>query len=128
MSGFVVVDTDVLVDFLRGDEQAAGFMDSHAGRAMVSAITVAEVFAGVRTEREAERIDALFASLEVVPVTTPIARRAGLYRVRFRKSHGTGIADAVVAATAKEGQARLATLNTRHFPMFEDLEPPYRKG
>ena len=128
MSGSVVIDTDVLIDFLRGDEQAAGFMDSHLGRTSVSAITVAETFAGVRSDREAERIDALFSTMEVVPVTAAIARQAGIYRRRYRASHGTGMADAVAAATAEAAHAQLATLNTRHFPMLEGLEPPYRKS
>jgi len=32
----------------------------------------------------------------------------------------------VIAATALEHGLALATLNVRHFPMFEALEPPYR--
>ncbi|MBN1433433.1 type II toxin-antitoxin system VapC family toxin [Candidatus Fermentibacterales bacterium] len=127
MSGLVLVDTDVLIDFLRGDERAAGFMDSHLGRTSVSAISVAEVFAGVRSDRDAEQIDALFSTMEILPVTAAIARQAGIYRGRYRASHGTGIADAVVAATAEAAHAQLATLNTRHFPMIEGVEPPYRK-
>lgn len=41
-----------------------------------------------------------------------------------------GSLDAVPACSeitrAQELEAELSTLNVRHFPMFEELEPPYR--
>ncbi len=33
--------------------------------------------------------------------------------------------DHVIAATADLNDARLATLNTKHFPMFRGLGPPW---
>ena len=38
-----------------------------------------------------------------------------------------GLADAVIAATAVAVDASLKTLNVRYYPMFEGLEPAYRK-
>ena len=56
----------------------------------------------------------------------PIARRAGQLGRRWRASHpGLATPDLVIAATALEHDLDLATLNVRHFPMFEGLEPPY---
>ena len=37
-------------------------------------------------------------------------------------------ADLVIAASALELGLDLATLNVRHFPMFEGLRPPYARG
>ncbi len=34
--------------------------------------------------------------------------------------------DYLIAAAAESIGASLVTLNVRHFPMFPDLEPPYR--
>ena len=56
----------------------------------------------------------------------PIARRAGELGRRWRASHpGLTTPDLMLAATALEHGLDLATLNVRHFPMFEGLEPPY---
>lgn len=45
---------------------------------------------------------------------------------RYRRSHaGIGTVDLIIAATALELSAPLATVNVRHFPMFEGLRPPY---
>ncbi len=53
-------------------------------------------------------------------------RKGGLYRRDYGPSHGVGLADALIAATAELHQAKFVTLNARHFPMVE-VEVPYSK-
>ena len=56
---------------------------------------------------------------------SPLAGELGR---RFRRSHGAlGVADLLIAASAERLRVPLATLNVRHFPMFEGLEPAYRR-
>ncbi len=43
----------------------------------------------------------------------------------WRRSHLLATTDLVVAATAQEFGAHLATSNIKHFPMFDGLVPPY---
>jgi predicted nucleic acid-binding protein len=38
-----------------------------------------------------------------------------------------GVADLLIAATAERLGLPLATLDVRHYPMFEGLEPAYRR-
>ena len=45
----------------------------------------------------------------------------------FGKSHGVGLADAIIAATSQIENADLATLNTKHYPMIVRLKPAYSK-
>jgi predicted nucleic acid-binding protein len=54
--------------------------------------------------------------------------RRGLWRRDFGPSHGVGLADAVIAATAAEKGATLVTTNRKHFPMLTSVLVPYRKG
>ena len=56
-----------------------------------------------------------------------IARLGGLYKRDYGKSHGVSLADAVVAATTTFENAELKTLNVKHYPMFDAIEPAYRK-
>jgi len=51
----------------------------------------------------------------------------GDYKRDFFKTHNVGLAGALIAATAKTHNAAIKTLNTKHFPMLKDLEPPYKK-
>lgn len=61
------------------------------------------------------------------PVTRQIARAGGPYRRDYGRSHGVGLAEGVIAATAVAVDAVLMTLNVRRYPMFDALEPAYRK-
>ncbi|MCY3844406.1 MAG: type II toxin-antitoxin system VapC family toxin [Acidobacteria bacterium] len=130
MSKPIAVDTDVLVDFLRGRKEATSLVALNSERIVVSSIVVAELYAGVRggadgaEQRVLERLLTLF---RVVPVSGGIARLGGLYKRDYGKSHGVGLADAIIAATATEEDAELMTLNVKHYPMLEGIEPAYRK-
>lgn len=130
MSGQILVDTDVLIDFLRGHGPAESFVNAQSDRIVLSAIVVAELHAGARGARDdAEQtvLANLLSLFRVVPVSGDIARLGGLYRRDYGPSHGISLPDALVAATAYLEGAELKTLNVKHYPMFEDIEPAYRK-
>jgi predicted nucleic acid-binding protein len=127
MAAPVLPDTDVLVDFLRGHEKAVSFVDSHFSRMVLAPIAIAELYAGVKEGAERAQLDDFVSLFRVVPVTAQIARAGGLHKRDFGKSHGIGLADAILAATAEAEGAELKTLNTRHYPMFKGLRPAYTK-
>jgi predicted nucleic acid-binding protein len=113
------------VDYLRGRPQAIAYIDALDDSVLVSSITVAELYAGVREGDERTALDALIGVLEVVDVTAEIACVGGLYRRDYGKSHGVGLADALIAASAESQGASLVTLNARHFPMLRGVVVPY---
>jgi predicted nucleic acid-binding protein len=123
----ILVDTDVLIAHLRGDERARSWLREAriAGPLVTSVVTVVELTGGMRSdERGAVRV--LLGVLDPVPVTELIALRAGEFMRQYRRSHsGIGVAHFLIAATAETRSARLATLNTKHFPMLEDVERPF---
>ena len=130
MSGAILVDTDVLIDFLRGYEPAVSFVNVHSDRIVLSAIVVAELYAGARGAKddpEQTVLENLLSLFRVVPINNEIARLGGLYRRDYGPSHGISLPDALVAATAFLERAELKTLNVKHYPMFEGIEPAYRK-
>lgn len=121
----VVLDTDVLVDQLRGSEDAFEYLAGLKVRPACSEITRIEVIQGLRSA-ERRAANRLFATVAWVPVSESVARRAGELGRRWRRSHpGIGVADLVIAATAEEIEGTLATRNLKHFPMFEGLRAPY---
>ena len=118
------MDTTVLIDHLRGNDDATSWLEGLGSVPLCSEVSRVEVLVGVPPGDVAET-EALFQTLDWVPVTEPIARRAGALGNSYSRSHGAGIADLLIAATALETDAGLATGNLRHFPMFEGLRPPY---
>jgi predicted nucleic acid-binding protein len=124
----LLFDTDVLVDYLRGREESASLLEARTETLLVSAVTVAELFVGVRKSRERTALNAFLGAFEVVSVTAAIAQRGGLIRRDFGKSHNTSLADALIAVTAHDAGARLVTLNARYFPMLSDHLIPYTEA
>jgi hypothetical protein len=120
----LLLDTDVLIDFLRGRAEAVAFLAAAEGPLIISAISVAELFAGARGE-DGEALRTFLGAFEVVPVDTEIAAAGGMHRGRWGTSHGTGLADALIAACAEAASARLVTRNRKHLQMLEDVLVPY---
>lgn len=123
----LLLDTDILVDFLRGHPKAVAFVRAHSEKIVLSTIVVAELYAGAKDDEEARVLDALLSLFRVVPVTEELAKAGGRFKQVYHKSHGLGLADALIAATAEAENAELKTLNVKHFPMFKRLKPPYSK-
>ena len=122
-----LVDTDVMVDFLRGHPKAVALVKRHSSRIILSSIVTAELYAGVRGDEELDTLDNLVSLFRVIPVSPAPARAGGLNKRDYSKTHGVGLADAIVAATCEAEGAELKTLNVKHYPMIRGLKPAYTK-
>jgi len=127
MARSILLDTDVLVDFFRGHSKAVGFINAYNARIILSSIVIAELYAGVKGDEEQSVLQEFVSLFRVVPVDTEIGKAGGLYKRDYGKSHGVGLADAILAATAEAENAELKTLNTKHYPMLKGLKPAYEK-
>lgn len=123
----LIVDTSILIDFLRGDSRASEAMRRwrSEGELHASEITRLEVLAGLRPSEQA-RTRATLSALVWHPVDEAIAEGAGALGRQWLASHNSiDAADLAIAATAIALDAELATRNVRHFPMFPALKSPY---
>ena len=124
----IVLDTNVLIDHLRGHSAAiAAFDQAVASRDRVSAsvLTRVEVLRGMRAGEE-QAVFRLFARVDWIAVDMELADRAGELANAYNRSHpGIDAVDFVIAATAERLNARVWTHNLKHFPMFPGLRRPY---
>ena len=121
----MLIDTCVFVDCLRGRQAALSFLEQLPGGTLVSVVTIAELAAGARNRSARALVDDVTADCRVIDLDVETARLGGDFKRRFRPSHGTDLIDALIAATAKQVGARLATVNRKHFPMLDNLLVPY---
>jgi hypothetical protein len=125
----LLLDTSVLIDHLRGHRPAVALLSAAAERRdELWSVTVVrtEILAGMRP-RERTATHALLAALRWQDVTVELADRAGEHAARHLRSHpGVDTVDYLIAAAAELLEARLQTLNVKHFPMFPHLAPAYR--
>jgi predicted nucleic acid-binding protein len=125
----LMVDTDIWIDFLRGQPQAVAWVGKLPDRVCCSVVSVAELHVGVREGPERQALSDLLATLEITNLSDVIASHGGLLRRDWRGSHGVGLNDSLIASTAMHCGLRLATLNTKHYPMLpkNQLLQPYIK-
>lgn len=122
-----LVDTSVLIDYLRGHAPAAELLEAERAAAPLHAseMTRLEVLAGMRSS-ERRRTNLLLSTLVWHSVDSEIAEQAGALGRKWLPSHrAIDGADLAIAATAIRLGARLLTRNVKHFPMFSGLLPPY---
>lgn len=121
----ILVDTNILIEFLRRSTNAIAWFAGLEERPAISAISILELYAGARSQRDERDIAAVREQLTCLPISDQIGERAGSIMRHFHRSHGIDIPDAVIAATAEHHGLRLATLNVKHFPMFPKLKRAY---
>ena len=124
----LLLDTDVLIDYLRDRGEAVRYFEGLLAPTATSAVTVAELYAGVRNAEEEAAVESLLSTLHIFEIDAAIAKRAGLFRRKYLRSHQVEIPDALIAATSAVHEAQLVTLNRRHYPMLPRVLVPYRKS
>lgn len=122
-----LVDSDVLIDYLRGLDFACDFMETHIDKIGLSVITIAEIRAGIKGKEEEQAFEHFLSAISLYDVTQPIAEMGGDWVRQFGRSHGVEIPDALIAATAAVHHLELKTLNTKHYPMIKAIAPAYQK-
>jgi len=115
----LLIDTNVLVDLLRGREQGLHLLEPDRDPLMVSVITVQEVYAGMRSGEE-EMTETMLSGFELVPFGAEEARLTGGWWSEYRQRGITlDLRDLAIAAAAVVRGVPLATGNVKDFPMPE---------
>jgi predicted nucleic acid-binding protein len=125
-----MVDTDVLIDCLRGTIPAQEWLKQLGKEPFaVPAVAAMELVMGCRDRVDLERIQRFLAIFEVVWPDAPEFAAAYQLLLAHRLSSGLNIPDYLIAATALTRGARLYTFNFKHFQVVPglDVERPYSR-
>jgi predicted nucleic acid-binding protein len=119
----MMFDTDVLIWVLRGDRTAAELLDRQAERS-VSIVSLMELHHGARSKEESRAIRRFFVNneLELIPINESISHLAATLVEDHALRDGLRVADALIAATARDHGFILATGNVRHLRSVPGLE------
>jgi predicted nucleic acid-binding protein len=120
----IVVDSDVLIDALRGREPAATRiavgLDSAA--LATTTITAFELLGGARTRRTREHVERLLAGLSIFPFDADAAEAAAAARRTLeREGQPIGMADYLIAGICLARSTELLTRNRDHFERVPGL-------
>ncbi len=120
MSKGYLLDTDVLIAYLRGHTETVSLLKELTEKGAdfsVSAVTVVEIEAGIR-DKEKEKTYELLDLFEICPLDISTAQLAGSFLRKYRgKGISLSLADVIIGATAVIQDLILVPCDTRHYPM-----------
>ena len=122
-----LVDTDILVDYLRENQDAVAYLQS-LDEWSYSVVTAMELFAGAKNNRDVRILEKLLNRFDETPLSREIGNRGRDIMKRYVKSDGLDPLDAMIAATAIVEGLILSTRNKKHFRAIRGLKiesPPY---
>ncbi|MBI3359069.1 MAG: type II toxin-antitoxin system VapC family toxin [Nitrospirae bacterium] len=117
-----VIDSDVLIDFLKGVPEAKKELALYSDRC-VSLISWMEIMSGTETPEEERQCRSFLMQFRVIEIGREIAEQA----VMFRRAHHLKLPDALILATAHHAGCILVTRNTKDFTSkTPGIRIPYR--
>ena len=118
----MIVDTDVLIGYLRGKQSAATFIDG-LDAVSLSAVSYMELVQGMRNNRELQIMRRTLHQRRwsLLSIDETICNRAMGLVEQYFLSNSLQMADALVAATCIELGETLATANIKHYRPIHGL-------
>ena len=118
----ILVDTDVLIWYLRGNEKAYKTIECLESFT-ISVVTYMELVQGMRNKEELNSLrQALYAwNCEILYITEEISAKAMFAIEQHFLSHSMQLADALIGSTAIVHGLPLLTGNDKHYKIMKGL-------
>ena len=118
-----LVDTDVLIWYLRGNQNAYDLIHS-MGEFAISAVTYMELVQGMRNKEELRNLKRALKQwkIKTIYMNTEISALALFYVEEYFLSHSMQLADALIGATSATHGMTLYTASDKHYRVIKDLD------
>jgi predicted nucleic acid-binding protein len=116
------VDTDVLIWYLKGNNNARQEIEALAGF-FISVVTYIELVQGMRNKQELVALRRALRcwNAKVLYISEDISAKAMFYVEQYYLSHSMQLADALISATAVANGLDLLTGNIKHYRVLKDI-------
>lgn len=116
-----LLDTSILIAHLRGVTEYQ-LENNLVDQSVLSYVTVGELLQGVKNRLELKITCQIYSHFEIDWGTPAIHQLSHQLLIKYALSHGVGVVDALIAATALERDLVVLTLNTKHFGCIKELK------
>ena len=118
-----LIDTDVLIWYLRGNQNAYDLIHS-IDEFCISSVTYMELVQGMRNKQELKALQRTLKqwNVKTIYVNEEISARALFLVEEFFLSHSMQVADAMIASTCLVYGINLITANDKHYKIVKNLE------
>ncbi len=119
----MIIDTDVLIWYLRGNEKAKKVVED-AIPFSISAVTYMELIQGMKDKEEYRRFQKWMQrwNTDIIHIDSDISSRAVFYIQEYALSHAIYLADALIAATVVQMGETLLTANDKHYKFIPNIK------
>jgi predicted nucleic acid-binding protein len=119
----VIIDTDVLIWYLRGNENAQKIINANIPF-KISVINYMELIQGMKGKRELQILQKCLKewSIEILHINEGISNRAMFLMEDYYLSHSMELGDSVIAATALDYNEVLLTANEKHYGFIPNIQ------
>ncbi len=119
----MLVDTDVLIWYLKGNENAYQVIEN-SSNFFISVVTYMELVQGMRNKKELNNLrKALHIwNAKILYISEEISAKAMFYVEQHFLSHSMQLADALIGATAIAYGNPVLTGNDKHYKILKDLK------
>ena len=125
-----LIDTDVLIDILRGTPPAQAWLISMPATTFaIPGMVAIELLIGCRNQPELRRVQQFLNTFNIAWTEAVECAHAYDLLAAHRLTSGLNIPDSLVAAMALTRSATLYTFNLRHFRIIAglDVQEPYAR-
>ncbi len=126
----LLLDTDVLIEILRGSVRAGKWLESLGDQTLgISVLNRMEVLQGARNRGEQQALAAQLNNYRLILLEESDSKHALKWFEDYHLSHGVGIIDCLIAASAQRVGKPLYTFNLRHDRVISevDVQKPYSR-
>ena len=118
-----LIDTDVLIWYLRGNEKEYKLIHSLNGF-FISSVTYMELIQGMRNKQELNILKNALKSwdVKILYINEEVSSKALFYMQEYFLSHSMQLADSLIGATATTYGLTLITANDKHYKIIKGLE------
>ena len=119
----MIIDTDVLVWYLRGNEAAKQAVEENIPFS-ISVVTYMELVQGMINKAEMKRFQKQLQTwnVNIIQIDKEISARAMFYVQEYALSHSMMLADGLIAATVVQYGEVLLTANDKHYKYLPTIE------
>ncbi len=118
----MLLDTDILVDVLRGYPPAVAWLTNYTSSIALPGLVAMEILQGCRNASEQQRVEQELQRLALYWPMLGDCQRAYLDFATYRLSHGVDLLDTLIGHTAVGLNEPLATFNTKHYSVITSLQ------
>ena len=117
-----LIDTDVIIWYLRGNQKAYDLIHG-IDEFCISSVTYMELVQGMRNKEELRTLQKTLKqwNVKTIYISEEISARALFYVEEYFLSHSMELADSLIASTATSYGMKLITANDKHYKVVKDI-------